>query len=460
MKNNPNGNVDRREFLKLLGAGAITSLAALNGCNLKKQGASGSGQKNDNVPSDQMTYRTNPKTGDKISLLGYGCMRLPRVPKAESLENDNDLDQEAVNASIDYALAHGINFFDTSPLYCKGMSERSTGIALSRHPRNKYFISTKMSNQRQKSREESLEIYRKSFEYLKVDYLDYYLVHGIGNFALYKERYLDNGILDFMLKERESGRIRNLGWSFHGEKDFFDYMMSCGVKWDFVMIQLNYFDWKTALGRSNVDAKYLYEELVKRNIPALIMEPLLGGRLARPHYMAQELMKRADPEATLSSWAFRFAGSLPNVLTILSGMTYMEHLQDNIRTFSPLKPLTEKDNRMLDCVAQLMLEYQNINCTDCQYCMPCPYGLDIPGIFGHYNRCLNDGNFPDNKQDPNYRKARRAFLVGLDRNVDKLRQANHCNGCGICTKDCPQFISIPKEMEKIDRFVEQLKVNV
>ena len=460
MKDNPNGNVDRRKFLKMLGAGAITSLAALNGCNLKKQGASGSGQKNDNVPSDQMTYRTNPKTGDKISLLGYGCMRLPRVPKAESLENDNDLDQEAVNASIDYALAHGINFFDTSPLYCKGMSERSTGIALSRHPRNKYFISTKMSNQRQKSREESLEIYRKSFEYLKVDYLDYYLVHGIGNFALYKERYLDNGILDFMLKEREAGRIRNLGWSFHGEKDFFDYMMSCGVKWDFVMIQLNYFDWKTALGRSNVDAKYLYEELVKRNIPALIMEPLLGGRLARPHYKAQEIMKQADPEATISSWAFRFAGSLPNVLTLLSGMTYMEHLQDNIRTFSPLKPLTEKDNRMLDRVAQLMLEYQNINCTDCQYCMPCPYGLDIPGIFGHYNRCLNDGNFPDNKQDKNYRKARRAFLVGLDRNVDKLRQANHCNGCGICTKDCPQFIPIPKEMEKIDRFVEQLKVNV
>ena len=241
MDDNPKGNVDRRKFLKLLGAGAITSLATLNGCNFKKHGAAGSGRK-----------------------------------------DDNDINQEAVNASIDYALAHGVNFFNTSPLYCKGMSERSTGIALSRHPRNKYFISTKMSNQRQKSREESLEIYRKSFEYLKVDYLDYYLVHSVGNFDLYKERYLDNGILDFMLKERETGRIRNLGWSFHGEKNFFDYMLGCGVKWDFVLIQLNYFDWKTALGRSNVDAKYLYEELGKRNIPALIMEPLLGGRLARP----------------------------------------------------------------------------------------------------------------------------------------------------------------------------------
>ena len=211
MNDKPNGNVDRREFLKMLGAGAITSLAALNGCNLKKQGSAGSGQKGDDVPTDLMTYRTNPKNGDKISLLGYGCMRLPRVPKAESLENENDIDQEAVNASIDYALAHGINYFDTSPMYCKGMSERSTGIALNRHPRNKYFIATKMSNQRQKSREESLEIYRKSFKNLKVDYLDYYLVHGVGKFSVYKERYLDNGILDFLLREREAGQIRNLG---------------------------------------------------------------------------------------------------------------------------------------------------------------------------------------------------------------------------------------------------------
>jgi predicted aldo/keto reductase-like oxidoreductase len=452
MNNGSIENMGRRDFLKLLGAGTVTSLAVLNGCTSSRQESVKA------VPTGRMTYRTDPKTGDRISLLGYGCMRLPRVPVKDSVENQNDIDQEAVNASVDYALAHGVNFFDTSPMYCKGQSERSMGIALSRHPRNTYFISTKMSNFRDDSREKSLDMYRRSFEYLKVDYLDYYLVHSVGTFDLFKKRYLDNGVLDFMLKEREAGRIRNLGWSFHGEREFFDYMMSSGVTWDFVLIQLNYFDWNTAQGRSNIEARYLYETLAGKNIPALVMEPLLGGRLAKPHYKAQAMLKQADPEASIASWAFRFAGSLPNVLTVLSGMTYMEHLQDNIRAYSPLKPLTEQENRLLDQVSKTMLEYQNINCTGCQYCMPCRYGLDIPGIFTHYNRCLNEGNFPDNVQDPDYRRARRAFLIGLDRNVEKLRQANHCTGCNICAKDCPQYIKIPAEMEKIDRFVEKLKL--
>ncbi len=466
MDDNPNGNVDRRKFLKMLGAGAITSLAALNGCNLKKQGSAGSGQKGDDVPTDQMTYRTNPKTGDKVSLLGYGCMRLPRVPKAESLENDNDLDQEAVNASIDYALAHGVNYFDTSPRYCKGFSEHATGIALSRHPRNKYFIATKLSNFSEFTREATLGIYHNSFKELQVDHIDYYLLHGVGlarggpSMEVLHKRYIDNGILDFLIKEREAGRIRHLGWSFHGDVEVFDYLLKMDIKWDFVQIQVNYIDWEYPQGMNNsVKAKYLYDELAKRNIPAIIMEPLLGGRLAKPHYKAQKILKQADPEASIASWAFRYAGSFSNVLTVLSGMTYLEHMQDNIRVYSPLIPLTEKDTRMLEQAAKLMLEYQNIICTSCEYCMPCPYGIDIPGVFAHYNRCLNEGNFPDNKLDPNYRKARRAFLVGLDRNVAKLRQANHCTGCGKCTQKCPQHIAIPKEMAKIDRFAEQLKLN-
>lgn len=453
-----NAPLKRRDFLKLAGVGAAGSALALSGCDGESRKQSGANTAAAEVPVGQMTYRTNPKTGDKVSLLGYGCMRLPRRPKADVTGDTDDIDQEAVNASIDYALAHGVNYFDTSPRYCKGKSERSTGIALSRHPRSAYYIATKMSNMSARSHEESLAMYQRSMDDLKVDYFDYYLVHAVGNFKIYKERYLDNGVLDFMLKEREAGRIRNLGWSFHGEREFFDYMMSSGVKWDFVLIQLNYFDWKTALGSSNVDARYLYDELVKRNVPAMIMEPLLGGRLARPHYKARRMLMQADPTASAASWAFRFAGSMPNVLTVLSGMTYMEHLQDNLRTYCPLKPLTDADNALLDRVAQTMLEYRNINCTGCQYCMPCPYGIDIPGLFTHYNRCLNEGDFPDNTQDPDYRRARRAFLVGMDRSVPKLRQAQHCIGCGICNSKCPQSIRIPTEMQKIDRFVERLKV--
>jgi uncharacterized protein len=228
------------------------------------------------------------------------------------------------------------------------------------------------------------------------------------------------------------------------------------VKWDFAQIQLNYVDWQHASGR-NVNAGYLYKQLVEHNIPAVIMEPLLGGRLAKLNYYSASLLKQAQPQASIASWAFRFAGSLSNTLTVLSGMTYKEHLQDNLLTYSPLHPLSDKDNAMLEKVAEMMLKYPLISCTECKYCMPCPYGIDIPGVFAHYNRCINDGNFPKGLQDENYRRARQAFLVGYDRSVPKLRQANHCIGCRQCVKACPQRINIPKEMERIDKFVEHLK---
>jgi len=451
-----NSNIGRRDFIKLVGAGA--ALAALSGCGSKD----GSSAKQGGEPTGEMTYRVDPKNGNHVSLLGYGCMRYPRMPKSQDLSTENNLDQEAINRSIDYAIERGVNYFDTSPLYCKGFSEKATGIALSRHPRDKYFIATKMSNRNQhSSREASLAMYKRSFEDLKTDYIDYYLVHNVGTFEALKERYIDNGIMDFLLKERESGRIRSLGWSFHGDGEFFDYM-ALKYPWDFVMIQLNYFDWDMTADakRTNVSAKHQYDLLTENNIPIVIMEPLLGGRLAKPHYKARAAMTQLNPDASAASWAFRFAGSFPNVITVLSGMTFMEHLQDNLRTYSPLVPLNESERDMLLKVSQVMLEYRNINCTQCQYCMPCPYGLDIPEIIAHYNRCLNEGNFPDDKQSEDYKRARRAFLVGLDRKIDSVRQANRCTGCRKCVPNCPQNIQIPQEMQRIDRFIENLKTDI
>ena len=171
------------------------------------------------------------------------------------------------------------------------------------------------------------------------------------------------------------------------------------------------------------------------------------------------LVKQQRPENSVASLAFRFAGSPDGVLTVLSGMTYMEHLQDNIRTYSPLIPVTDEEKDFLEETAQLMMKYPTIPCNDCKYCMPCPYALDIPGILLHYNKCVNEGNVPKSVQDENYAKARRAFLVGYDRSVPKLRQANHCTGCEQCNPHCPQGIDIPKEMQRIDKFVEELKVN-
>ena len=454
MKKNHN-NIDRGEFLKRLGAGTLFASAALAGCGGNREAGQSAGVKE--IPTDKMTYRTHPRTGEKISLLGYGCMRWPTIKTEEGQKPQ--IDQEAVNELVDYAIAHGVNFFDTSPVYCQGMSEAATSEALKRYPRESYFLSTKLSNFANSTRENSIAMYRRSFENLQTDYLDFYLLHSVGgSMKDFKRRYIDNGMVDFLLKEREAGRIRNLGWSFHGEKEVFDQILAMHdtVRWDIVLIQMNYSDWRNARGR-NVDAEYLYTELEKRGIPVMIMEPLLGGRLSNvPDHIATRL-KEQEPERSVASWAFRFNGSYPNVLTVLSGMTYMEHLQDNISTYAPIEPLSEEEKAFLFETAELMLQYPTIPCNDCKYCMPCPYGLDIPAILLHYNKCVNEGNLSKSSRDENYTKARRAFLVGYDRAVEKERQADRCIGCGKCNPHCPQRIDIPKEMRRIDRYIEDLR---
>ncbi len=400
-----------------------------------------------------MTTRHNPTTGDDVSLLGYGCMRWPTIEG----DPDDKLDQEEINRLVDKAIAYGVNYFDTSPAYCKGRSEEATGIALSRHPRDSYYIATKLSNFSPStwSREAGEQMYRNSLKNLRTDHIDYMLLHAVGMGGLdnLRSRYIDNGMLDFLLAEREAGRIRNLGFSYHGDIEVFDHLLAENdrYRWDFVQIQLNYVDWHHA------NAEYLYGELSKRGIPAVIMEPLLGGRLANvPDHIVARLKQR-EPQRSVASWAFRFAGTHPGVLTVLSGMTYMDHLEDNLRSFCPLQPLDDEEMQFLYDTADLMTKFPTIPCNDCKYCMPCPYGIDIPSILLHYNRCVNEGNVPAGMQDENYAQARRAFLVGYDRAVPGLRQASHCIGCGQCTPHCPQQINIPRELHRIDQYVETLK---
>ena len=456
-------HITRRSFLKMLGGSAVATTAALAGCKDKKTEEITNEYKNQVEPSvGQMTYRVNPKTGDKISLLGYGMMRLPT-----KLDNSDEYDQEMINSQVDYALEHGLNYFDTSPVYCQGKSERCTGIALSRHKRSEYFVATKLSNFNRDlwTKEKSIGMYRNSMKELQVDYIDYYLLHSVGgSMDEFYGRYIDNGMMDFLLAEREAGRIRNLGFSFHGMKTVFDELLKLHdkYKWDFCQIELNYLDWDFAdeINKRNVDASYLYAELQKLGIPSVIMEPLLGGRLVSlPQYLMTEL-KQKNPERSVASWAFRYAGTPEGVLTVLSGMTYMEHLKDNLLTYSPLKPLTGQEMEYLHTeIAQKIVGLENIPCNDCQYCMPCPYGINIPAIFVHYNKCKNEGSLPRGVGDADYRRHRRQYLISLDRVVPRDRQPDHCIQCGQCEPHCPQNIHIPRELAKIDKMIEELKLN-
>ena len=463
--------ISRRQFIKIFGGATVASSTLLTACKNKDQSA-----ETDKEPSkDLMTYRVNPNTNEKVSLLGYGMMRLPK----ESDKDDAPYDQEMINRQIDYAIEHGVNYFDTSPAYCMGQSEHCTGIALHRHPRDKYYVATKLSNFSPEtwSKKASMEMFENSLKELQVDWIDYLLLHAIGGDSrdmdseeTFNARFMDNGVLDWLVEQKNKGRIHNLGFSYHGDVEIFDMLLKWHDEgkyhWDFVQVELNYLDWDWAneINDRNTDASYLYAELEKRGIPAVIMEPLLGGRLANVPDPIVRKMKKQHPEGSVASWAFRYAGTPKGVLTVLSGMTYMEHLRENVRTYSPLEPITPEENKFLMEIAEDIYNLKNIPCNECNYCMPCPYGINIPAIFVHYNKCIKEGNLPNIEKEKNdtedqkeFRKQRRAFLIGYDRSVPRLRQANHCIQCGQCSPHCPQRIDIPREMRRIDEYVETLK---
>lgn len=476
--NTKHTDINRRQFLKRIGGTAVATGALLTGadgllsaCAGNKNGGSDSGS-NQEPPKGQMTMRTL-RSGDKVSLLGYGMMRLPTTDGVAARDSQAPIDQKMVDRQVDYALDHGLNFFDTSPAYCQGQSETVVGKSLHRYPRNRYHVSTKLSNFNKEtwSFAASKEMFENSLKALQVDYLDVYLLHGIGMpdengdaLAGFNGRFIDNGMLDWLTQQRAKGRIRNLGFSYHGDIRIFDMLL----KWhdegryhfDIALIELNYLDWHYAseINPRNTNAEYLYTELHRRGIPAMIMEPLLGGRLSNVPQSVNTELKKRDPDHSVASWAFRYAGTRPGVAVVLSGMTYMEHLRDNLITFCPLHPLTEEEMRFLDTDIAGQIEGNGtIPCTGCKYCMPCPYGVNIPAVFDHYNKCNNEGLSTLKPKDENYRKFRRQYLVGYDRSVPRLRQANHCIGCGQCVPHCPQGIDIPAQMQKIDKYVEQLK---
>ena len=404
---------------------------------------------------DQVIHRTWPSLGgESISLLGMGCMRFPRKGTGRRAP----LDQEAINQMIDYALEHGINYFDTAPAY--GDSERATGEALSRHPRKDYLIATKLSNFTNAELGACKEMFANSLKNLRTTYVDYFLLHSIGSVEDFKKRFVDNGLLPYLQEQRKKGVIRHLGFSFHGSNAAMKELLAMPYNWEFVQIQMNYVDWKNMpLEDSDepCDAETLYKMLEAKGIPVVIMEPIRGGALANVSDGLKGKLAERFPQLSPAGVALTFASTPKGVMCTLSGMSNMQQLMENVYTFSHFKPFTEADNAYMMEMARLYNGNPHIPCTACRYCMPCPRGVDIPGVFAVYNGVSDALKLPDpsGKKDKAYKEKRKEFLKRYA-TLAKDTDASACVMCNACLPKCPQRIRIPDQMRMIHKLVKDL----
>lgn len=373
--------------------------------------------------------RNYKNTDDQISLLGFGCMRLPKIDPEKS-----DIDKVKAQEMIDYAYAHGVNYYDTAYPYHEGKSELFVGEALKKYPRESFRLASKMPVWLVEKPEDTLKYFEEQLNKCQVEYFDFYLCHALNLDRL--EIIQKNHIFKTLQKEKEAGRIKRLGFSFHGSVEALE-KIARAYPWDFAQIQLNYYDWDMQ------NAKREYEILEEAGLPVVVMEPVRGGALNTLCPEALEMLKKADPKASPASWAIRFAASLPGVMTVLSGMTTMDHVTDNVATMDEFKPLTEEERELLFKVADVYKQSKTVPCTGCRYCMDCPAGVDIPAVFKIYNQYCTTEN-----------KAQ--FIADYDA-LGESKQAHHCVACRQCCSQCPQSIDIPARMEDVVALAKKLK---
>lgn len=441
--------MSRREAIRHIGFG---TLMLAGGFTL----ATGCKGKNSDKPGKYvMAMRKDNVTGREVSLLGYGCMRFPTF-ETDELDNRGRkikaIDMKKSQEIIDYAIANGINHFDTAWNYHNEKSAVAIGQMLKKYPRESFTLANKMPGWLITGPEKAQELFDEQLRRCDVEYFDYYLCHAISEKEGYDKPYEEFGGYDVLAKEKEKGRIKRLGFSFHGDKELFTYLLN-KRPWDFVLLQINYIDWV------DQEAEFFYNELVKRGIQCMVMEPLKGGALASLTPDANEILLNYAPDKSVASWAFRYVGSLPNVLTILSGMTKMEHLKDNLATFTNFQPLTEEERGVLDKAIAEYRRYKQIGCTACKYCMPCKYGVDIPAVFEAYNKCVKESNIPDMEgpRDAKFNKKKRAFLATYYNTVPEGARAERCISCGECQTLCPQKLNVPELIFKMKNMVKELE---
>ena len=375
---------------------------------------------------------TNEFHGLTLSRLGFGTMRMPLIL---GHPDDSAVDEKQVDEMVDYALAHGINYFDTAHPYHGGLSERIIGRSLARYPRESWYLADKYPGHQIASSYNPATIFEEQLGKCGVDYFDFYLLHNVyeNSIQVYKDPKW--GIVDYFVEQRRLGRIKHLGFSCHGSvdvlRDFLDY---CGDQMEFCQLQLNYLDWTLQNGKEK------YDLLTDRGIAVWVMEPIRGGRLARLSTSELETLRRFRPDESAAAWALRFLQGLPNVKMILSGMSNLPQMVENVATFTEDKPLTAEERSALLDLAEGMKD--SIPCTACRYCCAgCPMGLDIPAMIAACN------------------EARFALSSNVRMRFDALPEDKRpaaCIACGKCSRTCPQGIDVPAALKELAQVMEKL----
>jgi predicted aldo/keto reductase-like oxidoreductase len=385
-----------------------------------------------------MLYRKVPKTGDELSILGYGCMRLPQA-------KTGGVDVERAIRQIRYAIDHGVNYLDTAPVYHFGKSEQVLSMALERGYRAKVRIATKLPPWSVRTRADMDRILDAQLQTLHTDHIDYYLLHSLADKSWTKLR--DLGVLGFLDSAKKDGRIRNAGFSFHGNTATLKEIIDA-YSWEFCQIQYNYLDEHNQAGTEGL--RYAAEQ----GLAVMVMEPLRGGNLAGPVPEAvQTIWDEAPQKRSPAEWGLRWVWNHPEVTVVLSGMNNEAHIDENLRAADSAFPdsLTADELALITRVRDTYQRLMEVGCTGCGYCMPCPAGVDIPGCFALYNT---------HHLFPRDRTAKFVYLGRHGGILGAVSYAGLCRECGKCEKICPQHLKIPSLMKQVSREMEGYELGV
>ena len=406
----------RREFI-INSALTIGSAALLSGCGKKEL-----------IKSQNQVVKRKYKDIE-VPLLALGCMRFPM--------KNGEIDQMEVDRMVDYCMEHGANYFDTAYMYVDGKSELSIGKSLKRFKREDFILADKSPIYKMKKQEDVRRIFEAQLKKCQVEYFDFYMCHNINKNTV--DTYRNVNMYDELVKLRDEGKIKYIGFSFHGTPDILKEVVK-EHKWDFAQLQINYLDWDV------VKAREQYDIVQAQNIPVTVMEPLRGGGLVNLSDKALAKLKEHYPNTTPAAFGLRWAASRDNVVTVLSGMSNLNQVKENIQTFIDYEEMSSEEIKVADEMAKIIQSQGEINCTACKYCMEvCPKGINIPAAFSLYNQYKVTNN-------------KMLFTIYYD-TLSEEEQPQSCIKCGLCNKNCPQNLDIPTLLTKISDEYKKIKAS-